>query len=160
MLDSGGWRLTLAEPVAESVRRNHVEHALVGIVVTLEAENLPALAKAVLLEFGIQGVEVADVKGAAVLRGISAVLGERHPHFVAREHGGLLRRTGTRDDPETEHALVERNRRVDVRDRERQRIAPISECTLERPLHAAIMPPASAPRKPGAGYFAFDMIDA
>src|SRR5262245_45900615 len=77
------------------------------------------------------------MKRTTVLRGVATIFREPHLNLVARQHRRLVRRRASRFDSKTEYGFIERQRRVQVGDRQVHVVALIAKGLLERSLHGA-----------------------
>lgn len=82
-VEEGLIRPPLAEPVAEAVGRNDIEHPPVDPAVLFDVEFGEFLLQPITLELCQQCVEVLNVEGTAILCGIPTVLRESDLNLVA-----------------------------------------------------------------------------
>src|SRR5262249_16757645 len=126
---------SLAEPITKAVRGNDVENLPRGPVVLFDGILGQLLLESVGLEFREQCLEVLDVKGTTVLRGISAVFGKPNLNLVPDEHGCVAWDVAARLYPEAEDGFVEWQGRCKVSHGKIHAIALVAICLFESCTH-------------------------
>src|SRR5437667_1370196 len=127
--------LSLTEPVTQAVRSDDIEYFPRDVVVLFDVELGKFLAEPVRVELREQRLEVLDMEGTTVLRGIAAVFCESDLDLVAGKHGRVVRRVAARQHSEAEHGFVEGQGGSKVPHGEMHVVALVAPCFLENCLH-------------------------
>eukprot|EP01139_Manchomonas_bermudensis_P002578 Amastigsp_a5099_27.p1 type:complete len:157 gc:universal Amastigsp_a5099_27:534-64(-) len=119
--------LGLPKPKAEAVGGNDKERAEHdAAIVSLELWIANALTPS-FAETSAEGINTLDMKCAPVLARICAVLDNSHLHIVTCQNSGARRAFRLRHHTHSKDPLVERDRSLDIWNRQIKRIALVSE---------------------------------